>query len=33
VKKELRANLEAFMQQQGDKGGETEMQALTRQPH
>lgn len=32
VKEKLRAQLRGFMQQQGDKGVETEMQALTRQP-
>lgn len=32
VKTELRSKLEAFMQQQGDKGIETEMHALSRQP-
>lgn len=32
VKTKLKAHLEVFMKQQGDKGIETEMQALTRQP-
>lgn len=32
VKNELRSKIEAFMKQQKDKGVETEMQALTRQP-
>ncbi|NNU33346.1 hypothetical protein HK413_02710 [Mucilaginibacter sp. S1162] len=32
VKAELDAQLTAFMKQQNDKGIETEMEALTRQP-
>ncbi|MFT3902184.1 MAG: sulfatase [Niabella sp.] len=32
IKKSLKGKLEAFMKQQGDKGVETEMQALARQP-
>jgi N-sulfoglucosamine sulfohydrolase len=32
IKTNLKSNLEAFMKQQNDKGIETEMQALTRQP-
>lgn len=32
IKTELKSKMEAFMKQQGDKGVETEMQALTRQP-
>lgn len=32
IKTELKSKMEAFMKQQGDRGVETEMQALTRQP-